>query len=367
LKITDKAFDTKLLAIAGYKMFDEREIGLARNLMNTEDNWTLKNIGVRDAKDGRQDGNLKVGISKYSLENTKLAGQAVLQFREYESKLKDANNAAGENETNQMLLDHGKVIYNSIVNNVESTVNLGIDLIRSNNGQNPAALVDPNRPRVNLSGIKMDYRSEMMRRDINGKLDGNGLKRGDFTEGAVTILAPLVVGKISSPIKAPNTLKSLGALPEVTSIPKTLPKIGKLEFEPNAKVSPAELKTANKLVGEGKDVKVLKEVENQKGVRTPDFEIDGVRTELKTVENLKKVDADSLSSNVSRKILDAGGQAKNIILDVSGQSGMTKEIAERGVLRAFGNLRRRGSDTVKEVRVFGKDFDTTILFKAKNK
>jgi hypothetical protein len=57
----------------------------------------------------------------------------------------------------------------------------------------------------------------MTRTDVNGKLDGNGIKRGDFTEGAVTILGPLVVGKVSSPIKAPNTLNSLGALPEVES------------------------------------------------------------------------------------------------------------------------------------------------------
>jgi hypothetical protein len=55
-------------------------------------------------------------------------------------------------------------------------------------------LTDPNRPRVNLSGIKADYKSEMMRWDVNGVVDGNGLKRGDVTEGAVTILAPLVVG-----------------------------------------------------------------------------------------------------------------------------------------------------------------------------
>ncbi len=40
-----------------------------------------------------------------------------------------------------------------------------------------------------------------MRRDINGKLDGNGLKHGDFTEGAVTILGPLVVGKVTSPTR----------------------------------------------------------------------------------------------------------------------------------------------------------------------
>jgi Contact-dependent growth inhibition CdiA C-terminal domain len=201
----------------------------------------------------------------------------------------------------------------------------------------------------------------MMRTDVNGKLDGTALKRGDFTEGAVTILAPLVVGKVTSPTQI-NTLKSLGALPEVTSIPKTLPKIGKLEFEPNAKVSPAELKTANKLIGEGKDVKVLKEVENQKGVRTPDFEVDGVRTELKTIENLKKVDANGLSKGISSRILEAGGQASEVILDVSNQSGMTKEIAERGISRAFGRLRELGSGNIKNVRIIGKNFDFTTKY-----
>jgi Contact-dependent growth inhibition CdiA C-terminal domain len=202
----------------------------------------------------------------------------------------------------------------------------------------------------------------MMRRDINGKLDGDGLKRGKFTEGVVTILGPLVIGKVTSPVKAPNTLKSLGALPEVTNVAKTVPKIGKLEFESNAKVSPAELKTANKLVSEGKDVKVLKEVQNQKGVRTPDFEIDGVRTELKTIENLKKVDANGLSKGISSRILEAGGQASEVILDVSNQSGMTKEIAERGISRAFGRLRELGSENIKNVRIIGKDFDFTTKY-----
>ncbi len=67
---------------------------------------------------------------------------------------------------------------------VEGIINLGIDGILSNGGQKPLVLVNPNRPQVNLSGIKADYQSEMMRRDINGKLDGKGLKRGDFTKGA---------------------------------------------------------------------------------------------------------------------------------------------------------------------------------------
>ncbi len=122
---------------------------------------------------------------------------------------------AGKNEVNQTFLDQGKIVYNSIVNNVEGAINTGIDLIRFDNGRNPAAMVDPLRPRVNLSGIKADYQSEMMRRDINGKLDGKGLKRGDFTEGAVTILGPLVVGKVTTPIKAPQTLEKVGAFPNL--------------------------------------------------------------------------------------------------------------------------------------------------------
>ncbi len=74
----------------------------------------------------------------------------------------------------------------------------------------------------------------MMRTDINCKLDGKGLKRGDFTEGAVTILGPLVVGKVTTPFKAPNTLKSLGALPEVEKtvlIPKTAQELVQKRYE----------------------------------------------------------------------------------------------------------------------------------------
>jgi hypothetical protein len=125
-----KAFDTKLLTIAGYKMFDEREIGLARNLMKTDDSWTLKSIGSRDAKDGRQDGTLKVGTSKYSLEHAKIVGQAVLQFREYESKLNDENKAKAESETNQMLLDPIRLGFNTPVNWLERTLNTPRDLLQ---------------------------------------------------------------------------------------------------------------------------------------------------------------------------------------------------------------------------------------------
>jgi Contact-dependent growth inhibition CdiA C-terminal domain len=177
-------------------------------------NWVDWNVeGLRKAQD--KPGAMFSYTSESAVEKAKIAGQAVSRLRTYEAETFDKNQAGVENETNQKFVDQGKVLWNTGVNNVESAINFGIDLIRFDNGRNPAAMIDPLRPRVNLSGIKPDYQSEMMRRDINGKLDGDGLKRGRFTEGVVTILAPLVVGKVTTPIKAPNTLKSLGALPEV--------------------------------------------------------------------------------------------------------------------------------------------------------
>lgn len=55
-------------------------------------------------------------------------------------------------------------------------------------------------------------------------------------------------------------------------------------------------------------------------------------------------------------------QAKHIILDVSDQPGMTKDMAELGIRRAFGRLKQLASDKVQNVRVIGKDFDTTVTF-----
>ncbi len=171
-------------------------------------------------------------------------------------------------------------------------MNTGIDLIRFDNGRNPAAMVDPLRPRVNLSGIKADYRSEMMRRDINGKLDGKGLKRGDFTEGAVTILGPLVVGKVSSPFKAPNTLKSLGALPEVnalkttpsllpskTRIPEGKPKVlDSKDIHPdNVRGTKGENESAKTLAENGYKIEQLSDkVKGSKpNINKPDLKIEG--------------------------------------------------------------------------------------------
>lgn len=115
------------------------------------------------------------------------------------------------------------------------------------------------------------------------------------------------------------------------------------------------------MVAENRIIKAREE-STEIGVKNPDFEIDGDIVEFKYVSDLKGTDVDTLSGGLSRRILDGGSQASKVTLNVTDQAGMTKEIAERAVNRAFGNQRFRGVDKIQEVRVYGKDFDVTIQF-----
>ncbi len=249
-----KAFDTKLLTIAGYKMFDEREIGLARNLMKTDDSWTLKNIGLQDAKDGRQDGNLKVGTSKFSLEHAKIVGQAVLQFREYESKLNDENKAKAESETNQMLLDPIRLGFNTPVNWLERTLNIPRDLLQqadkaeltpfsseakyfgkiiaekivgkelpevptfSQNVKDLTGVELPSIPEVKLPR-PFEYQTEKYKREA---------KIGEDLGATAIDLFLLKRGIFGKPNATPQSLKSLGALPEIEVL-NTVKNVAKTE------------------------------------------------------------------------------------------------------------------------------------------
>lgn len=83
--------------------------------------------------------------------------------------------------------------------------------------------IDPNYagnpiPRIETAAVKYDFLSEMMRRDINGKLDGDGTKAGDAITTAASVVAPIVVGAAMTPKAAPQSLKTLGGLPETPSI-----------------------------------------------------------------------------------------------------------------------------------------------------
>nr|MDQ3323699.1 nucleotidyltransferase domain-containing protein [Acidobacteriota bacterium] len=129
-----------------------------------------------------------------------------------------------------MFADQGRVLWNSAVNIVEGTINTAIDTALINGGRNPTALLNPNRPQADFSSAKTDYRSEMMRRNLEGKLDGDGIKAGQFIETGVTILAPIVVGAATAPKVAPQSLKTLGGIPEVAQVLKVPQGLSETQF-----------------------------------------------------------------------------------------------------------------------------------------
>jgi RHS repeat-associated protein len=109
--------------------------------------------------------------------------------------------------------------------------------------------------------------------------------------------------------------------------------------------SKAELSIARKLAAEGKNVEVVAAT----GVgRTADFIVNGVKTELKTLEGVGGV---ATSGTVKSAIGRALGQSGNVIIDASAVK-LTLAEAEKGAARAF------GADTrLQTVRIIGQDFD----------
>lgn len=115
-------------------------------------------------------------------------------------------------------------------------------------------------------------------------------------------------------------------------------------------LSAEETAIANQLVAEGHTVEALAE----STVRTADFLVDGVRTELKSISNITSGDP---SGALGRRILDGAGQAPHIIADVRQQAGMTLELAQRAARRAYGADR---VGRIQSVRLIGQGFDVTV-------
>jgi len=112
--------------------------------------------------------------------------------------------------------------------------------------------------------------------------------------------------------------------------------------------SKAELAIARKLAAEGKNVNVLAAT----GVgRTADFVVNGVTTELKTLQGVGGV---ATSGTVKNAIGRSLGQSGNVIIDATGVN-LTSEAAQEGAARVF-----KADKRLQEVRIIGKDFDFTI-------
>lgn len=163
-------------------------------------------------------GKTETGETLYRVKITPEDAERLQQVKaEYEARRAQFTEkmAQARSETNQMFADQGRVLWNSAVNIVEGTVNTAIDAALTNGGSNPLPLLNPYRPQADFSGAKTTYRSEMMRRDTHGIVDGNGIKAGQAIESGVTIVAPSVIGAATAPKASPQTLRSIGALPEI--------------------------------------------------------------------------------------------------------------------------------------------------------
>jgi len=123
---------------------------------------------------------------------------------------------------------------------------------------------------------------------------------------------------------------------------------GRLIVPAGRVLSAEEAEVATLLVREGRTVEALAEGT----VRTADFAVDGIATELKTVSRLSGKD---LSTSLARRILEGAGQASHIFIDGRRQAGLTEEIARRAAARAFGADAR-----IEAVRLLGDGFDITI-------
>ncbi len=198
----------------------------AAGYRDADGGFDLKNLRRTDAEPGQ----MTVTTDKLTIEMANRAGQAVLQYKQQQAKMPSASEQA-RNEVNQITLDQGRIVWNSAVNTVEGTINTALDAALTNGGTNPLPLLNPNRSQADFSSAKSDYQSQMMRRNLNGKLDGDGVKRGEATEIAVTILGPIVAGVASAPKPSPQSLKTLGGIPEVEAAAavKTAQQISKLK------------------------------------------------------------------------------------------------------------------------------------------
>jgi len=225
-------------------------------------------------------------------------------------------------------------------------------LFEEKNGEAPQCCGDGS------AGIRHDRRNTRL---LKGQMTKEQFIEENKAEGmagltAVSLISPVdevtlvggAIAKYGGPlIKA--GIKALSKLFGKSDEVSDAVKAGKVTLEEGAKfANRGEEKIANMLASEGKEVKVLAE-STQEGVKSADFMVDGVKTELKSISNLKSKD---LSNALKKRILEGKNQSGDIIVDVTGQQGATKELVQEALNRAFGS-----SDKLNSVRVIGEGFD----------
>ncbi len=130
-------------------------------------------------------------------------------------------------------------------------------------------------------------------------------------------------------------------------------RTARLTIEAGVEPKPHELKLAAELVARGDHVTILR----PSGVgKTPDFLINGKRTELKTMSNVKAPDS---ATTLTSTIKNATKQADRVLIDARGQNGLTEAKAQSAVQNAIDDLSK---SQIKEVRFIGREGNRTYEF-----
>ena len=120
-------------------------------------------------------------------------------------------------------------------------------------------------------------------------------------------------------------------------------------------LTPDERSFVDYVLGRGDNVEIIPTGAD----RTPDFLINGTRTELKTVSGVVDQTSDGISGAIANRVMNGRGQAVDIVVDLRHQAGVTEDIAQRGVRRAFGADNLTGGK-IQSIRIVGPDFDITV-------
>ncbi len=118
-----------------------------------------------------------------------------------------------------------------------------------------------------------------------------------------------------------------------------------------AELTESERRWATDRLDEGKNVEV---VPTSNIARTPDFKIDGLPIELKTLENPQDMSSNGLSARISRLILNARSQAEDVAIDTTAYPQVTPEVANRGILRAINAIKDLGKP-VSSITIYTKE------------
>jgi Contact-dependent growth inhibition CdiA C-terminal domain len=120
-------------------------------------------------------------------------------------------------------------------------------------------------------------------------------------------------------------------------------------------LTPAERVFVERQLSKGSQVEVIPTGAD----RTPDFEINGTRFELKTVSGVENATSDGISKAISNRVMNGRGQAVDIVVDATKQSGITEEIARRGIIRAYGADNKLGAK-IQSITIEGSEFSITV-------